>query len=138
MGLTDPWTRSHEPFLFEKSEPSFESVEWGFGGWVRAQRFLRCAPESTHELVVRERTARCCQQLADFLSGQRQLFEALEAAGSGAPNRVLEIQYTLGEVHEANGNTSAALDAFSRVYEKDIQYRDVAEKIHSLGSANES
>ncbi len=68
----------------------------------------------------------------------KQLLEALEAAGSGAPNRVLEIQYTLGEVHEANGNTSAALDAFSRVYEKDIQYRDVAEKINTLGSAKES
>lgn len=65
----------------------------------------------------------------------KQLREALEA-GTVSGAQSLSIYYTLGNVHEADGDHAAALEAFQRVYEKDIQYKDVANKIEALKSSS--
>jgi lipopolysaccharide biosynthesis regulator YciM len=66
----------------------------------------------------------------------RQLDEALEAA-SRSGEREVEIRYMLGSVYEAMGDHSRALEAYSRVYEKDIHYRDVAAKMNTLSPNGE-
>ncbi len=61
----------------------------------------------------------------------KQLERALSEAGTTSP-RAKEIQYNLGLIAEKRNDASTALDWFSRVYEVDINYRDVTTKIEAL------
>jgi tetratricopeptide (TPR) repeat protein len=62
---------------------------------------------------------------------QKQLELALEET-SPAGERGKSILYNLGLVAEQAGRRPDALQYFSRIYEVDIQYRDVAKKIETL------
>jgi len=97
-------------------------------------QFQQTIRDPKHRLESLLRLGDCFFRKKMYDLAAKQLREALEAA-SGAGSRELEIHYTLGLVHEAMGDRKAALDSFSRVYERDIQYRDVAGKIQSLGEA---
>jgi len=50
----------------------------------------------------------------------------------GASDRAKEILYNLGAISEAEGNATLARSFFVRIYEVDIGYRDVAEKMEQL------
>lgn len=71
------------------------------------------------------------KDLLDLAS--KQLEKALQEAGNGSP-RAKEIQYNLGLIAEKQNDSSSALDWYSRVYEVDINYRDVTSKIEALKS----
>ena len=43
-----------------------------------------------------------------------------------------DILYTMGEIAESNGDREAASDYFKQIYQVDIKYRDVAEKIEKI------
>jgi tetratricopeptide (TPR) repeat protein len=59
----------------------------------------------------------------------RKHFErALEGAGAG-DDRTKEILYNLGEIAEAEGEDETARSCYSRIFEVDIGYRDVAGKM---------
>ena len=61
----------------------------------------------------------------------KQLEGALEGFG-GVNEKSLEIVYSLGAAHEQNGDFDRALSQFSRIYEIDISFKDVAKKIDVL------
>jgi tetratricopeptide (TPR) repeat protein len=61
----------------------------------------------------------------------KQYGQALEGA-SDADKSTLELRYRLGEVLEEKGAAAEALAEYSRIYERDINFRDVAQKIGSL------
>jgi len=56
---------------------------------------------------------------------------ALQTPGNDAET-VLALRYDLGVAQEAAGELDSALKSFSQVYAMNIDYRDVAERIHSL------
>jgi tetratricopeptide (TPR) repeat protein len=49
-----------------------------------------------------------------------------------------EIRYEIGSAYEETGEVSKALDNYKRVFEEDIQYRDVGQKIEKLSKKVES
>ncbi len=61
----------------------------------------------------------------------KQFQTALETVGEGG-KRSKEIIYDLGDVSGKMGDRKSALSWFSKIYEVDINYRDVAAKIESL------
>ncbi len=64
----------------------------------------------------------------------RQLTQALDGQ-SGMTERVKEIRYTLGDVLELKGDGSGAREQFSMIYEVDIAYRDVGDRLSKLESS---
>lgn len=60
---------------------------------------------------------------------------ALEASGLDHEGR-LALHYDLGVAYEMAGDRTAALEKFTEVYSQNIDYRDVAEKIHLLRQAS--
>jgi len=74
---------------------------------------------------------RCFREKGLFELALKQFDTALETAGSGG-NRGKEIIYDLGDVCQRMGDDDAALSWFAKIYEIDINYRDVAAKIESL------
>lgn len=62
----------------------------------------------------------------------RQLANALEGT-TGMSERAKEIHYSLGDIHERKGDKAKAGEEFGKVYEVDIGFRDVADRIAKLG-----
>jgi tetratricopeptide (TPR) repeat protein len=63
----------------------------------------------------------------------RQLENALEGH-AGMNERVKEIRYNLGDVLERKGETDKAKEQFGMIYESDIGYRDVSDRLANLES----
>lgn len=61
----------------------------------------------------------------------RQFEQALEGQ-SGMTEMVKQIHYELGDIHQRAGNAVKAREEFGRIYEVDIQYRDVAQRLKDL------
>ena len=61
----------------------------------------------------------------------KQLEQALEGQG-GVNEKTLPIAYALGQAHEQAGNPGEARSWYAKIFELDIGYRDVAEKVSSL------
>ncbi|MHC4549522.1 MAG: tetratricopeptide repeat protein [Planctomycetota bacterium] len=61
----------------------------------------------------------------------RQLEQALEGQ-TGLSERVKEIRYEMGDVYALQGNKAEAKAEFGRIYEQDIGYRDVADRLAAL------
>lgn len=66
-----------------------------------------------------------------FDLARRQLERALETVPEGNP-RAREILYNLGVVAEKAGAPKDALGYYLRIYEEDVSYRDVSEKVRRL------
>lgn len=66
-----------------------------------------------------------------FDLARRQLEKALETLPSGSP-RSREILYNLGVIAEKSGAAKDALGFYLRIYEVDVSYRDVADKVRKL------
>lgn len=64
----------------------------------------------------------------------RQFEAALEGVGGVGGDHGKEICYSLGLVCERQGDSQGALARFMQVYEVDIHFKDVAQKIEALGS----
>lgn len=79
------------------------------------------------------RLAGCFQKKGLLDLATKQLETALEEA-TPASDRGKSILYNLGLVAEQAGRRSDAFQHFSRIYEVDIHYRDVAKKIDALRS----
>jgi len=65
---------------------------------------------------------------------RKQLERALEAVPGGSP-RSKEILYNLGVISEKTGAVADALGFYLRIYEVDIGYRDIADKVRKLQEA---
>ena len=73
----------------------------------------------------------CFREKGLFDLAMKQFKSSLEAAGQ-TRGQSKEIIYDLGDVAERMGDKTGALEWFSKIYEIDINYRDVAVKIESL------
>ncbi|MBI3820916.1 MAG: tetratricopeptide repeat protein [Planctomycetes bacterium] len=69
-----------------------------------------------------------------FDLARRQLEKALETVSASSP-RTKEILYNLGVIGEKTNNAHDALGFYLRIYEIDISYRDVADKVKKLQGA---
>ena len=74
---------------------------------------------------------RCFREKSLFDLALKQFESALQTLGDSG-ERTKEVIYDLGDVTEKMGDRAAALKWFSKIYEIDIKYRDVASKIESL------
>ncbi|MBI1848974.1 MAG: tetratricopeptide repeat protein [Planctomycetes bacterium] len=63
---------------------------------------------------------------------EKQFRAALEGIGEDGA-RAKEIHYAMGAIHERRGSIDRALEEYGKVYEKEIGYKDVSEKVESLG-----
>ena len=77
-----------------------------------------------------------CADLGRLVGLERargQLEKALETL-SGMNNRVKEILYNLGVIAERMDDLEGARGYFARIYEADIAFRDVAQKMERLSA----
>ncbi|MDH3590276.1 MAG: tetratricopeptide repeat protein [Planctomycetota bacterium] len=79
------------------------------------------------------RLGKAFRQKNQFDLAVRQLTQALEGQ-SGMTERVKEIRYTLGDVFQLKGDGGAAKEQFSMIYEVDIGFRDVGDRLAKLES----
>mgnify|MGYP000698510131 CR=1 FL=1 len=75
--------------------------------------------------------AACFQKKGILDLARKEYNEALDAC-RGVDDRAKEILYNLGLISEAEGDREGARGAYIRIYEVDIGYRDVAEKMEQL------
>ena len=66
----------------------------------------------------------------------RQLNSALEDQ-SAVTERVKAVHYELGDIYETTGKPDLAKDSFGKIYEVDIGYRDVGDRLAKLDSTQE-
>jgi len=66
----------------------------------------------------------------------RQLEQAL-VGHSSINDRVKEILYALGDIHERTGNVEKAKESFGKIYEVDIGFMDVGDRLTKLDSPAE-
>ncbi len=74
---------------------------------------------------------RCFQEKGILDLARKQYDRALESS-NGIDDRAKEILYNLGTIAEAQGNPEEARSFYIRIYEVDIGYRNVAEKMGTL------
>ena len=74
--------------------------------------------------------------VADRDMAVRQFENALEGQ-TGMTERVKQIHYSLGDVHETKGDKAKAKEEFGKVYEVDISFRDIGERISALSGTGE-
>ncbi len=60
-----------------------------------------------------------------------QLLKALESAGEGT-RRAMDIRYALGKILEKQGKTEEARVQYTHVYERDINFRDIKDRLEAL------
>ena len=73
-----------------------------------------------------------CFQRKGILDLARKEYEQALAATKGFDERAKEILYNLGAIAETRGDRDEARSFYIRIYEVDIGYRDVAEKMTQL------
>lgn len=67
----------------------------------------------------------------------KQFLLALESS-SGSDRTTLDLRYRLGQIFEEQGELQKARDEYSKILEKDINFRDVSAKVDSLRKRVES
>ncbi|MGH7163056.1 MAG: tetratricopeptide repeat protein [Planctomycetota bacterium] len=83
------------------------------------------------------RLGRCFAMKGQSDLAERQLLQALEGQ-SGMTERVKEIHYALGEIYAQTGSVAKARQEFGKIYEVDINYRDVGERLARLQKSSEA
>jgi len=73
-----------------------------------------------------------CFQKQNLVDLAVEQFEKAIAGASLVDAEVKDILYALGEAHEGQGRFAEALNAYKRVFEIDIGYRDVSKKLEEL------
>jgi tetratricopeptide (TPR) repeat protein len=73
-----------------------------------------------------------CFQRKGILDLARSRFSAALEGLDPSGDRAKEILYSLGSISETEGDRGAARSFYIRIYEVDIGYRDVAEKMEQL------
>lgn len=86
-------------------------------------------PSKRPESLVRLGDCFAKKSLHDLAAKQYE--KALETLSDHSA-RTLDVRYQLATVFERQGNVARALEEFSKVFEKDIQYKDVSKKMEAL------
>ena len=77
------------------------------------------------------RLGRAFKVKGQYELAQRQLTQALEGQ-TGLSERVKEIRYEMGDVYHLMDKKAEAKTEFGKIYEQDIAYRDVADRLAEL------
>lgn len=96
------------------------------------EAFQHSVKDPRHKVRSLHMLGKCFRHKDLFDLAVKQFENALEAMGADEGGRSHPVVYDLGEVCEKMGDRQAALTWFSRIYEVDINYKDVARKIESL------
>ena len=91
----------------------------------KAQSDPRNRPEAVFLLAQ-------CFHEKGFLDLARKEYQAALADRPDSDQRAREILYHLGAIAEAEGNTAEARGFYARIYQVDIGFRDVAQKMEQL------
>lgn len=78
---------------------------------------------------------RCFLAKGMFELAAKQLETAIQEASSAGGDRAKSLLYDLATVKEKQGDAARARECLARIYEVDISYRDVAERLERLRSA---
>jgi len=73
-----------------------------------------------------------CFQKQGLVDLAIEQFEKAVTGASIVDREVKEILYSLAEAHESQGRLAEALDAYKRVFEVDINFKDVSSKIEEI------
>jgi len=103
-------------------------------------QFQLASRDPQHRRTALHRLGICFQKqgLVDLAVEQ---YEKAISGASIVDQEVKDILYALGEAHESHGRLPQALEAYKRLFEVDIGYRDVSKKIEDLykqGARDES
>jgi len=82
-----------------------------------------------------------CFQQQGMVDLAIEQFERAVKGSSLVDQEVKDILYSLGEAHESQGRLSEALEAYKRIFEVDLDFKDVSTKIEELfkkGAKSES
>ena len=85
-------------------------------------------PAVGEDLMPRSEAENLLKALKSEREARKQYERALEGT-NGTDDRAKEILYNLGTIAENEGNPEEARSFFIRIYEVDIGYRDVADKM---------
>ncbi len=98
-----------------------------------AAQFQLASRDPRHRRTALFRLGICFQKqgLVDVAIEQ---FEKAIAGASVAEPEVKDILYALGEAHESQGRLGQALSAYKRIFEVDINFKDISAKIQELYS----
>jgi tetratricopeptide (TPR) repeat protein len=92
--------------------------------------FQKALGSPTNRLATYEALGQCFMDKQQFRLASSVLSRALT---EGAPeDQLVGVLYLLGTAAEAQGNASDALGFYQRVFVIDIQFRDVAERMHAV------
>jgi len=81
-----------------------------------------------------------CFQLQGLVDLAIEQYTKAAEGASLVDVQVKNVLYALGDAHESQGRTQDALDAFKRIFEVDINFKDVSariEKLYKAGAASE-
>lgn len=102
------------------------------GEWDGALAELqRCGGDGRVARDVAQAKGRCFEAKG-FLDLAAKEYEAALAGLPASDERAKEILYTLGALAEREGDPERARAWYARVYEQDIAYRDISEKMEAL------
>jgi len=94
-------------------------------------QFQLASRDPRHRRTALYRLGICFQKQGLVDLAIEQLEKAIAGASLVDPE-VKDILYALGEAHESQGRLPQAIDAYKRVFEVDISYRDISKKIEGL------
>lgn len=99
------------------------------------QQFQLSQKSPTHRVASLYYLAVCFKQKSQYDLAQEQL-EAALAQTSSMDDTKKSVLYELGEVAELLGDKQKAAGYYKQIYQVDIGYRDIAEKIENLYAGN--
>ena len=99
-----------------------------------AAELQKAVPDPRLADEARTHLARCFQEKGFMDLAKKEYERALESHPD-VDERAREILYNLGAIAEAAGDTAEARSCYARIFEVDIGYRDVAEKMEQLKEA---
>ena len=95
------------------------------------EQFQKSVKDPRHRLVSLHLLGRAFAAQGVYDLAIKQLSEA-ESSLAGMTDQRKDILYDLAKVHEKNGSADEALNIYKQIYEADISYRDVGQRIQSL------
>lgn len=115
------------PTRFALANLLFEAGQWK----EAAAQFQLASRDPRHRRTALHRLGICFQKqgLVDLAVEQ---YEKAIGGASLVDQEVKEILYALGQAHETQGRLAQALEAYKRVFEVDINFRDISAKIEEL------
>ena len=134
-GSGEAWRRNHARQMVERF-PSDTALRfelgkmlWESGELPEAIKELQKAQKNPHLKHRSRRILAQCFTQRNMLDLAERTLKASLAEMSGMDEERMAMLYDLGVVQEKSGRPEEAIEHFKSIYETDIEYRDVAERV---------